>query len=111
MMGGFIDIGKGADDDWFVWRWGFVMLLERAKETLTTPDDLEELDRAMANQGLFLADMPPEQAARLVRSIVPAADALARELRTEARHDVDLTFANRLDEIPEVLAPFFGQPP
>jgi hypothetical protein len=105
-MGGFIDIGKGGDDDWFVPRMVFEMLVERAKETLTAPDDLEVLDRAMAVQGLFLADMPSEQAARLGHSIVPAAEALARELRSEARNDFDLTFANALDKIPEFLSRF-----
>jgi hypothetical protein len=108
-MGGLIEAVE--NDDWFVWRWAFTMLLERAKPALTNPADIYALDQAMSHQALSLWMQPPDQAGRLARCIERAAEELARELRNDPRDARDLTFATRLDEIPDVLAPILAQPP
>jgi hypothetical protein len=45
---------------------------------------------AGCQQGLFLDQAPPEQAARLARSLAPAAATVARELRQAPRDERDI---------------------
>jgi hypothetical protein len=103
-MGGLIEV-REKEDAWFARGWLFNRLVERAKASLSDRDDVSALNEALANNGLFLWMQPPDQAARLARSIERAAVELADELRTKREEEIDLAFARQLDELRAQLLP------
>ena len=89
--------------------WAYGRIAERARKTLSNPDDIYALDESDALQALFLDDTPPDRAARLARSLAPAARALANELRESPRGGRDLEEAETLDELERRLVATYGE--
>jgi hypothetical protein len=96
-------------ETWWGSRWAFGRILDRARKTLTDPDDIYALDQGDGQQALFLDRMLPDQATRLARSLAPAARDVARDLRDNAKAERHLVEAETLEDLERRLVATYGE--
>lgn len=94
-----------GNEPWIVARWAFRQLLESSADELAAAADRQELEQAVALDGLLYDLLPADQAGRIAVAMTSAAESLRSDLlQHESSDPRDAEFAEMLLDLIAHLA-------